>query len=69
MKKDCILYRQTRNEKTGEIKNEFCILNEKAQSEMERTEKCGTYECPFYKESEDELRTIEEDKKRFAQRR
>ena len=29
MKKDCILYRQVRNEFTGEIKNEFCILNEK----------------------------------------
>ena len=56
MKKDCILYRQVRNEFTGEIKNEFCILNEKAQNEMERTEKCGTYACPFYKESEDEER-------------
>ena len=56
MKKDCILYKETRNEQTGEIKNQFCALKENAQSEMERTEKCGTYACPFYKENESERR-------------
>lgn len=56
MKKDCILYKETRNEQTGEIKNQFCALKENAQREMEQSGKCGTYACPFYKESADEER-------------
>lgn len=49
-KEDCVLW----NEHTTVP---HCALEEKAQKEYERDGKCGTYECPFFKKSLDEIRT------------
>lgn len=56
MKEDCVLYKATKNEMTGAVMKQSCALNDDARIEMERENKCGTYECPFYKESWDEER-------------
>lgn len=36
-----------------------CALEEKAQKELERDGKCGTYDCPFFKLTKEEIRRIE----------
>lgn len=48
----CILY--SKNDRA--FKYGCKALKDEAAKEMICTGKCGTYECPFYKESEDERR-------------